>query len=189
MIVSRERETSIHEASHALGFWYFGGLIEGVWCQGKENLVRGHHAGRFSGGQDRVDEMILILLAGPCAALKLFDNPWSIDCYRLEEVEDCIELLEFRGWKLPKGMTTSIFWACYSPPARAFVDDPVHWQMIVALADELSRKKYMSGKAVAYFLESQWRKIFSSFFKLMPTTRSHPPGALGWEKHGGEEIQ
>jgi hypothetical protein len=165
-------EGAIHEAAHAFGFWLFGGLLEGVWCKKKEKVVRGYHPGRFSGGQDRIDEMVTILLAGPAAALRGCKNQWDPSIYREEEIKDCIHLLESRGWRMPDHWTEADFWSHYSPRARALCDDKDNWTMIEPFAVELERREYISGRETALFFEREWQKINRDFCGLpMPPDR------------------
>lgn len=163
----------IHESAHGLAAWRHAAELTGLRCNGTLNECRYKHEGNFGSDPQRIKELILIQLVGPCAEMKAANDLFNPELYE-HEVKDLLERLAiFDRYHLPPGKTVEDFWAQHSAAARAFVSNPTNWRLIRLLADKLMSKQFMTGQQVAQYLEENY-----------PMGR--PEGILPWQQHHGE---
>lgn len=156
-----------HEAAHAVAAWRHGSILTSLTADGQHNELKHKHVGNWGHDPEKVQELILIQLCGPCAEMKAGGNFFNPSLYE-DEVKDLLWRLGIEDrYTLPQGWDEADFWAEYSAPARLEVE--MNWQLIQALASELHKRIKMRGVAVAKFLQDRV---------------GLPKGAKPWEEHG-----
>jgi hypothetical protein len=158
------RSTAHHEAGHAAANHIFGRRIKSVTivatpdykgqCRGAGRTYLDDIVDEVSPRkQRRIEEKIVILLAGPQAQKKF--SPQSVRRYHASndwrEANDLAGCVNNRlaGFHCPgKDKSTRRYLAWLDSRAKGFVDNFSHWYAIRALAKELVKRKTIEGVKV-----------------------------------------
>lgn len=142
-----------HEAGHCLAALKHCGNVSWLIANrtANEYECRISHPGNFGKDPVKIEEGILIHLAGPVAEQFYLGKFFFKEAY-LDDVSEILERLKIGDrLKIPKDWTADDFFAKHAASARIFVQK--NWRAISFLAAKLEIEVYMKGTQVERFLK------------------------------------
>jgi len=154
--------TARHESGHFCAFWHEGGRIRSteIMSNGEGTTITSHPVWKLlsnnSWKHPVMRSWVMCATAGIAAELYFM---CKLSCKKIPaflhgDLEIAWRYMESNGWEPPNSYGYDDFFWDYGKGAKEFA---VMWRPQIKLfADELSEKKFISGRDGSKFLESIW---------------------------------